>query len=239
MVTDDILLLDCGNSSCKYRLNQTVGRLTTLEAVLALIEAQRPRRVVVATVSKLGASLCSRLAQDGIDYRRLQVRNHWQGLALAYPEPQCLGIDRWLALVAVCHRQRPVLVVDAGTALTLDAITASNRHLGGYILPGLSLMRRTLVDDTFALPPVELAGDSSPGRNTAECIANGAVLALAGAVERSLRQFDLTEPELIWTGGDAEAIRNQTAVPGKLEPELLFEGMTYLMEDSHYMESLE
>lgn len=235
----DTLLLDCGNSACKYRYNRLGGRLVTLDAVLAFIERYRPARILVATVSRLGHELCQRLEEQGIAYSRLRVRDDWRGLRLAYRQPQALGIDRWLTLVAIRGRGQPAVVIDAGTALTIDAVDAHDRHLGGYILPGLSLMRRALVDDTFALPPVDVAGRCEPGDNTADGIANGSVLALVGAVERALVQFALPRPRVFWTGGDAPAIRLLTREPGTLDPELVFAGMTRLFEDKDYMESLE
>lgn len=235
----DTLLLDCGNSTCKYRLNQTSGRLATVDEIIRLIDRSRPTRVLVATVSQLGDQLCTSLSRRGTGFCRLRVRNYWQGLALAYNEPETLGIDRWLTLVALAGRKRPAVVIDAGTAMTVDAVDAGDRHLGGYILPGLSLMRRALVDDTFALPCVDLPGRGRPGRNTADCIANGSIVALAGAVEQSIRHFALPRPDVVWTGGDAETIRPATDRPGKFVPELIFEGMMRLIEDSDYMESLE
>lgn len=232
------LFLDCGNTACKYRLDGQGGRLADVGAVLELICRRRPARVVVATVSRLGQVLCERLESEDIAYDRLRVRDGWRGLALAYTEPATLGVDRWLTLVAVAGRQQPVIVIDAGTALTLDAIDAGDRHQGGYILPGLALMRRSLVDDTFALPAVELAGQAGPGRNTADCIANGAMLALSGAVEQAVRHYALDQPAIVWTGGDAEAIRLHSALPGELKPGLVFDGMKRLIKDKRYMESL-
>lgn len=232
------LLLDCGNTACKYQINKEAGWLASPKALLDLIARHEPDSILIATVSRLGAHFCEALAEAGRGYKKFQVKPDWQGLTLAYVQADRLGIDRWLTLVALANLGRPVIVVDAGTALTIDALDAHNRHLGGYILPGLRVMRRALVDDTFALPPVDQEGSIAPGTNTADCIANGSILALAGAVEKAVAQYPMQRPVIVWTGGDANRIRLFTAVPGEYRPALVFEGMRRLMKDADYMEQL-
>ena len=232
------LLLDCGNTACKYQYGEERGYLESTEAFIGLVDRIEPERTLLATVSSFGRTLGDCLVERGLPHRKVSVRPDWRGLKLAYAEPGRLGVDRWLTLVALCGRKRAAIIVDVGTALKIDALDAGDRHLGGYILPGLRLMRRTLVDDTFALPPVDQDGALAPGTNTHDCIANGATLALAGAVDKARGQFGLTRPDIVWTGGDADRVRPFTAVPGQLRPALVFEGMKRLMKDADYMESL-
>lgn len=232
------LLLDCGNSSCKFRFADQSGRLQDQAEVLACVQRYQPSEVVIASVSQLGAQLAQQLMAQGVAVLELAVKDHQQGLQLAYVQPQQLGVDRWLAMLAVLDRDRPVVVVDAGTALTIDLIDAGRQHRGGYILPGLSLMRRALVDDTFALPSVTAPGSLDAGRDTVECIANGSVLALVGAVENAIARFAVAPQDVIWTGGDAPALRALSAWPGDHNPQLIFEGMMTLIADSDYRASL-
>lgn len=232
------LLLDCGNTACKYQIGEERGYLASTEACVRLIDRLKPEMTLLASVSKFGQVLDEHLAKHGVDHRRVRVVPDWQGLTLAYAKPERLGVDRWLTLVALSGGDRPAIVVDVGTAVKIDALDVGDRHLGGYILPGLRLMRRALVDDTFALPPVDRDGTVSPGTDTVDCIANGATLALAGAVDKAVAQFGLTRPDIFWTGGDADRIRPFTAVSGQLRPALVFEGMTRLMKDADYMERL-
>lgn len=232
------LLLDCGNSSCKFRFGDQTGRLLDQAEVLACVQRLQPSEVVIASVSQLGSQLAQLLTAEEVSVLQLAVKDGWHGLQLAYAHPQRLGVDRWLAMLAVLDRRRPVVVVDAGTALTIDLISAERQHQGGYILPGLSLMRRALVDDTFALPSVTAPGSLDAGRDTVECIANGSVLALVGAVDNAVAQFPVAAPDVIWTGGDASALRTLSAWPGDHDPQLIFEGMMTLIADSAYRASL-
>lgn len=233
------LLLDCGNSSCKYRFGDQGGRLLTETEVLECVRRLAPDEVVLSSVSQLGAQLSQLLIEAGYPVLNLSVVDGQFGLQLAYAQPQRLGIDRWLTLLAVLSRDRPSVVIDAGTALTIDVLGANRQHLGGYILPGLSLMRRALVDDTFALPPVSEPGVLAPGRDTHSCIANGSVLALVGAVEAALAQCPVAASDVIWTGGDAAALRALSAWPGEYAPLLIFEGMMSLIADPAYRASLQ
>jgi len=232
------LLLDCGNTACKYQYGEEQGHLDSVDAFIQLIERLQPEHTLLATVSYFGQTLDECLIERAMPHRKIRVQPDWRGLKLAYADPHRLGVDRWLTLVALTGHPRPVMVVDVGTALKIDALDAGDRHLGGYILPGLRLMRQALVDDTFALPPVHQDGTLRPGANTRDCIANGAVLALAGAVDKACAQFGPMQPDIVWTGGDADRVRPFTADPGQVRPALIFEGMRRLMKDADYMESL-
>jgi type III pantothenate kinase len=232
------LLLDCGNSSCKFQFAERSGRLNDQAEVLDCVQRLRPSEVVIASVSQLGSQLAQLLTAQGVSVLELSVQDGCHGLQLAYAQPQRLGVDRWLAMLAVLDRGRPVVVIDAGTALTIDLISADRQHQGGYILPGLSLMRRALVDDTFALPPVTEPGRLSAGHDTIDCIANGSVLALVGAVDNAVAQFPVAPQDVIWTGGDAPALRTLSSWPGDHNPQLIFEGMMTLITDSEYRASL-
>lgn len=228
------LLLDCGNSSCKYRYGDQSGRLTSLEQVLDCVQRLAPTETVLASVSGLGAEVAAELQARGLPVLVLKVVDGQNGLRLAYRHTENLGVDRWLAMLALPQPGRPLAAIDAGTALTLDLLDGAGRHLGGYILPGLGLMRRTLVDDTFALPPVTTPGTLDAGRDTVDCIANGSVLALVGALETALKRYGVADGDVYWTGGDAAALRTLSAWPGRHHPQLIFEGMMSLIADPDY-----
>jgi type III pantothenate kinase len=236
---DRILFLDCGNSRCKYRMGEQSGAWQDLQEALSAIDQWRPERVLIATVSAFGANLLASLeASRRHSVSRMLVRNGWQGVSIGYPDPSLYGIDRWLTLVAVRSREENVIIVDAGTALSIDALDSAGHHLGGYILPGLALMRRALVNDTFALPEVDSSQRVTPGHNTADAIANGAVLALSAAVSASVVQYDLDPYRLIWTGGDASLLAAHTLPAGEYWKDLVIDGMKTLYKDAAYMESL-
>lgn len=236
----EVLFLDCGNSRCKYRLGERSGYWLDPDAALADIDRWRPVQVVIATVSAFGARLREALLASGRSkVRQLSVRNGWHGVQLAYPDPARYGVDRWLTLIAARSWQQSVVIVDAGTALTIDALDETGQHRGGYILPGLALMRRALVNDTFALPAVSASHSLAPGHNTDDAIANGAVLALSAAVTAACSEYGLSPGRLIWTGGDAPLLARHVQPAGEQMPDLVIAGMQQLYKDTAYMESLE
>lgn len=234
-----VLFLDCGNSRCKYRMGERRGFWLDIDTALADIDRWQPMQVVIATVSAFGARLREALSVSGrCKISEIAVRNGWHGIQLAYPDPARYGVDRWLTLIAVRHWRQSVVVVDAGTALTIDALDASGQHRGGYIVPGLALMRRALVSDTFALPAVAASQSKAPGHNTVDAIANGAVLTLSAAVSAACIEFALSPYRLVWTGGDAPLLAGQVEPAGELMPDLVIDGMKQLYKDAAYMESL-
>ncbi|WP_037339153.1 type III pantothenate kinase [Saccharospirillum impatiens] len=235
----EVLFLDCGNSRCKYRMGEHSGYWLSIDTALATIDRWQPVQVLIASVSAFGVQLRDALVVAGrCKVNLIKVRNGWHGVELAYPDPERYGVDRWLTLIALREYQQNAVIVDAGTALTIDAIDSDGKHLGGYIMPGLTLMRRALVNDTFALPDVAASQSKAPGNNTADAIANGALLALSAAVAAAWSEYALSPCRLIWTGGDAPVLAGHVQLGAEQIPDLVFAGMRQLYKDAAYMESL-
>jgi type III pantothenate kinase len=158
------------------------------------------------------------------------------GVTNGYDHPNRLGVDRWVAMIGAWHRvlaqagPRPVLVVMVGTAVTVDAIDAQGRFLGGLILPGFGLMLRALEMGTAGLKaPTGEAVDFPT--NTSDALMSGGADALAGAVERmyrKLRQRTAQEPALIMSGGAAVKLAPITELPFETVDTLIFEGLLQL-----------
>jgi type III pantothenate kinase len=151
------------------------------------------------------------------------------GVINAYPDYQRLGIDRWLALIATWHKYKSAAcIIDCGTAVTVDGLNIRGEHIGGLILPGISLMQQSLIDAT-ALPdarPVEAF--STLANNTEQAVIAGCRLAVAGLVERVSRDMQNRYDNAIFTiltGGEAEIIGNLLAIDYKYEPHLVLEGL--------------
>ncbi|HEX4872644.1 MAG TPA: type III pantothenate kinase, partial [Nevskiaceae bacterium] len=160
------LLLDIGNTRLKAlwweAIEQPIAAAAAVQALhhqgqpaagLAGIDGPRPRRIAIAQV--LGpaaeaalAEACRARGWPAPQFAR--SGEHWRGLRNGYAEPARLGVDRWLALMAVWarHPGEPALVALAGTALTLDAVDRSGQHLGGFIAPGLWTARQALLGAT-------------------------------------------------------------------------------------------
>ena len=121
------------------------------------------------------------------------LRRTRPGLVNGYDHPSRLGADRWVALagarsrVLAAHQARPALVVMVGTAVTVDALDADGRFLGGLILPGFGVMLRALEMGTAGLkvPTGEVVDFPT---NTSDALMSGGANAIAGAIERQYRQ---------------------------------------------------
>ena len=158
------------------------------------------------------------------------------GVTSSYDHPSRLGVDRWVALIGARHRvlaqgpARPTLVVMVGTAVTVDAIDAAGRFLGGLILPGFGLMLRALEMGTAGLKaPTGEAVDFPT--NTSDALMSGGADAIAGAVERMHRKLLAhtgQQPALIMTGGAAVKLSPIIDLPFETVDTLIFEGLLQL-----------
>jgi type III pantothenate kinase len=158
------------------------------------------------------------------------------GVINSYDHPSRLGVDRWVALIGARHRvlaqgmARPVLVVMVGTAVTVDALDATGRFLGGLILPGFGLMLRALEMGTAGLKaPTGEAVDFPT--NTSDALMSGGADAIAGAVERMHRKLLARTgqaPVLIMTGGAAVKLAPIIDLVFETVDTLIFEGLLQL-----------
>lgn len=152
------------------------------------------------------------------------------GVVNRYREPEALGADRWVALIGA-HAEFPataVCVVDCGTAVTVDALTAAGEFAGGVILPGLGLMRDSLAKGTADVHPAEGNAASCLARSTEDAVAAGALYGLAGAVERVCHEFEEAlgaSMKLVVTGGDADRVAARLQRPARRAPDLILKGL--------------
>ena len=155
------------------------------------------------------------------------------GLVNGYDHPLRLGADRWVAMIGAYHRmrargeQRPLIVVMVGTAVTVEAIDAQGRFLGGLILPGHGIMLRALESGTAGLHVP--TGEVTPfPTNTSDALTSGGTYAIAGAVERlyqHLAQHSGMEPLCMMTGGAGWKMAPSMVRPFELVEQLIFEGL--------------
>lgn len=239
-----ILELDLGNTRGKWRLLDggeipARGSLSIADLRLGNLPAEwahlRPRRVRAANVA--GAAVAEALAAGthrlfGLPVEFARVKTRCAGVTCGYRDTGRLGVDRWLAVLAAHDKDsRAALIVDCGSAVTLDLLDNGDRHLGGYIVPGLDLMRRALYQDTDAvkvsrvlMPRMSLA----PGRDTLDAVNRGLPLMVLGAMELALgelRRLGTEEPLLWLTGGDGPLMSSLCDRSHQLVPDLVLDGL--------------
>jgi len=243
-----ILDLDIGNTRIKWRLSDVnaasepggqksgvaSGLKELLEATVELYPVVRVRAACVRGGSLL-AEVTELLAKNWqLTVQTAQVRRECQGVTVCYEDLTRLGVDRWLAMLAAYRdADSGCVVVDCGTAMTIDLIDSRGHHLGGYIVPGLRLIPESLTRNTA----IELNGEpewaQQPGSSTEQAIYHGALQMLVSLLEntvvRELPRLSGKQPPVVYlTGGDAALLmsflelRNVTL---KQVQELVIEGL--------------
>ena len=242
-----ILLIDVGNTRLKWAWLDSAGLSDQQAAVhrdakralwaAALFESGRkPSRVLVSNVagSSMGKMLV-RLAKKkyGVRVEFVTAVAQFHDLTNGYLDPSLLGADRWLALIGAWTQERSALcVVDVGTAVNIDSVDADGRHLGGLIVPGIQMMRESLMRKTSGI--ARAAERSTPSlagtlaNNTIGAISRGAVFAIAGLADRTaefIEQSTGTTPKLLVTGGDAGMITGIMRSRAEVVPDLVLRGL--------------
>lgn len=248
------LAIDIGNSRLKWALYAAPrpgARLLDQGAVfLETIDtlADRDWKSLPAPASMLGCVVAGdavrRRVEEQMELWDIEPRwvvpsLHEAGLTSGYDHPNRLGADRWVALAGARSRllaagpARPALVVMVGTAVTVDALDADGRFLGGLILPGFGLMLRALEMGTAGLkvPTGEVVDFPT---NTSDALMSGGANAIAGAIERQHRKLLARTgqaPALYMTGGAAVKLNAITDLPFVNLESLIFDGL--LLMQSH------
>ncbi|MCC5794985.1 MAG: type III pantothenate kinase [Chromatiales bacterium] len=244
------LLVDLGNSRVKWACMEG-GRFTASGAFEHLglgpqalaSEVGRipgcPHEVRLSSVADSGLSAALRKAlagRFGCPLRVAATARSAGRLLNGYHDHRQLGVDRWLALRAAQAEwpERPCIVIDAGTAVTLDALAASGQHLGGLILPGLRLVNTLLAERAAALSGLATAGLPEVAgtwwaRDTASACASGPLLALVALIERCVAELAHGERrdqvQLVLTGGDAGQLAQLLPPATALRPQLVLSGL--------------
>lgn len=248
------LLLDVGNTRLKWGVlnNGTIrrtGHITQAsirEGGLAAMTSKLPRDVDAVMASNVaGASFATRLAgvvgmHCGHEVHFARSEHRACGVTNGYRKPRRLGVDRWVAMIgAWAEFRKACLVVDAGTAVTIDAIDREGQHLGGQILPGMALMREALAGNTSDLPSVTARtakaarGMDMFGNSTTAAITHGTLGAVVGAIEHAahaLRESGYRKPAVVLTGGDASRILTALGGAPSHRPHLVLQGLAELLD---------
>lgn len=220
-----ILELDLGNTCWKWRLLDGDSLLVVERGLAESVQwlagtfpvswNRGLRRIRIASVvdAQVEQALAAELSAGfsaTIDFARACAS--CAGVRNGYVEPARLGVDRWLMMLAAYREfEQPVLVVSAGSALTIDVVDRRGGHCGGYIIPGPRLMAESLLRDTAKVrfAPKDSLGDLLFGLETEHCVHNGIAVAQVGAVKLAWKRAEAMledAVEVVVAGGYGEGL---------------------------------
>lgn len=248
------LLMDIGNSRLKWgvledhaiRRTGHISQQKIREQGLVALTSKLPRRVDAVLASNVaGTSFATRVSgvvgmHCNADVHFARTGKEACGVTNSYRQVRRLGVDRWVAMIgAWAEVHAACLIVDAGTAVTLDAIDDNGQHLGGQILPGVTLMAETLASRASDIPNIRRRAASQErgmemfASSTAAAVGHGAMNAVVGAVERAahvLRE-EGHAATIVLTGGDASRILKLLGEEPIHRPHLVLQGLAELLEN--------
>ncbi len=230
-----MLLLDVGNSRLKWALvsegawlRQGVTETATLKDLSALFaDLPEPHRILVSNVA--GPETAQRIGAACAIWDRplefIAAEAAQCGVRNRYTQPAQLGSDRWAALIAAWRRVGAAcLVVNCGTATTIDALSDTGEFLGGLILPGIEMMRLSLLAGT-ALVRAPRGNWSDFPRNTADGMYSGAVRATIGAICQQHDLLGAASAPCVLGGGAADDIQARLALPCLRMDDMVLRGL--------------
>jgi len=246
------LELDAGNTRVKWRLvEELAGPASTIIAsgafvmaensaawnlrfcdVLGQLQGSTVKKILVSNVRGDGFKSCiTAHAQSawGLVPEFAVSVPYCAGVTNGYIEPEKLGVDRWLAILAAYDLVRSdCCILNCGTTVTFDIVRNSGKHIGGYIMPGLRLMKDSLLAKSEALKSrLEHSHDSLPGCDTASAINNGILMAIVGFATSMQSRTDLLSTDSVWviSGGDGEIVHPHLHWDTHLSPSLVLDGL--------------
>ena len=253
MIDARALLLDVGNTRLKWGLLEKghirrTGSLTHSkihDSGFSSLRTRLPRRVDRVMVSNVaGASFATRLSgmigiHCGRDIHFVRSEKKAFGLTNSYKQPRRMGVDRWVAMIGARSEFRGALcIVDAATAVTIDAVDKNGKHLGSQIIPGLTVMRNAMSSEdsriaaTRRAPRVPPPGMGVFASNTEGAMQGGAVNAICGAIERAAKvlRSEGYRVKIVLTGGDASRILKQLGDNVLHRPNLVLQGLAFMAQ---------
>ncbi|WP_082140320.1 type III pantothenate kinase [Halomonas sp. PR-M31] len=238
-----ILDLDIGNTLSKWRLKDIASSEIRSRGAIWTREEWRPGPDIpdldVVTAVRISSVARRAVLDETVTLLRQQVSKVYVarstrerlGVVNGYEIPARLGVDRWLGALASYQLAGGCCSVDCGSAITIDFVLPGGRHIGGYIIPGLRLMKESLHLGTRNVAidsNSEADGLLAPGTNTIEAVNHGIFMAAISAVNRIY--FEVCDREdvslpLLLTGGDARVVSRGLRIPHALWPDMVYAGL--------------
>lgn len=239
-----LMAIDSGNTNIKWGLHDgncwlKQGNLAQNKNMLLRQEWQslpKPQNIIISNVSSTltKTTLSELLSSWEVKPKWITPLSYQCGVRNYYADPTLLGSDRWAALIAAWKQQRHgCLVVDVGTAMTVDTLSDTGEFLGGIIVPGFALMKKALAINTTTLQDQEGEFADFPD-NTANAIHSGAIRALVGAIKSMSEQLAITlghTPECIISGGESKQLLSKLNMNANLIDNLVLEGLVLIAKE--------
>lgn len=259
VVLDPRLVIDVGNTAIKggffvgdelvhdFRVERASFNKNVLQAILYLYQEKLALsldhfQVGLVTVVPQLSSLIKETVQETLDILPTILGNDaYAPLNMAYATPETLGTDRLAGAIGAFVRHgkasdgtsRPLVVVDAGTAINYEVVSADGTYLGGAIAPGVDLMMKALARGTAQLPEVELLfPENAIGNSTRTCLQSGVMFAFADGVSGMIRRLSdavCGDPLVIVTGGWAERLLQYVGEIHIADPHLVLYGIDTML----------
>ena len=241
-----LMAIDSGNTHVKWGLHDgsdwlEQGVLAQDESILLLAQEwkrlPRPHDIIISNVSSTETKkkLSKLLSFWKVEPKWITSLSYQCGVRNYYADPSLLGSDRWAALIAAWNwQQKGCLVVDVGTAMTVDVLSDTGEFLGGIIVPGFELMKRALTTNITTLQNQEGEFSDFPN-NTANAIHSGTVHALVGTVKRMSELFSITLghiPKCIISGGASQQLMSELNMDASVVDNLVLEGLILIAEEN-------
>jgi type III pantothenate kinase len=238
-LTSDYLLIDVSNSFVKlaFATTERIGKTSrlrtsslTISAVRRILRGHRVGTIIVSSVvPKRNNAISAAAGATKVLFLNPKLD---LGVGIDYPRPQSIGADRLANAAAVAHLYgTPAIVVDFGTAVTFDVVSAAGDYVGGVIAPGLEVMTSYLYQRTALLPKLTLREPRRAiGETTRNAMMSGAVFGYRGLVREILARltaenFPRKKPRIVATGGYAGLIAKKLPEIEAVHANLTLEGL--------------
>lgn len=229
-----IVLIDAGNTNVKLALvniNDEIERITVDEFKTL---SSSITKVIYGSVKKSPVleTILIHCHSNNIHCQEISVSKTFKQIECGYDAFENLGIDRWLALIAArnLYPESDLIVVDAGTAITID-VCKGMKHLGGWIAPGLKLMQDSIIKKAPGVFTDSSIIDETFGTNTPSALLHGCIYSLVGMIKQAellmekAGETNTVPAKVILTGGDASFISQYLLANTQINEDLVFFGL--------------
>lgn len=243
------LLIDAGNTRIKWALVNDggdwlrngilpVGQANELPGLFAAL--QDIKQIWVSNVA--GEKVAHHVREIGAvqpaGFHFIVAQKMQCGVRNGYSNAAQLGCDRWAALIAAWHLvQGKCLVVNCGTAITIDTLSGEGEFLGGLIMPGVELMQHSLFGATDQLKSVHVKQEQGKYAqfplNTADALFSGAIQAGCGAIQRQHALLEDDDAPVVLSGGAAGALKENINLPLRVVDNLVLQGLFLISQESN------